>query len=213
MLHEAPKRRVHARIRRRTAFPETRPLLSTDRKGEGLEVDIFDLLAGEARRPSAPAAGGPSPAGAAPPTPGVAPDYITMGRWQIDPASGKLGCDWKNGFAYCRTGGVGAMAPRGLWTCGQRMFEGNSGYLTKKRPRAAFRGGAIFSSTDDHSSLGRGPEHLRPQPDRAGRPGPRLSGVWVREDAMAQGGPRDSVARRPHGTTCPANRAAQTARV
>jgi hypothetical protein len=116
------------------------------RKGQGLDVDIFDLLVGEARRPSAPAAGGSKRAG-------VAPDYITMGRWQIDPASGKVGCDWKNGFAYCRTGGAGVMAPRGLWTYGQRMFKGNNGYLTKKRPLAAFRDGAIFTSTDDHSSL------------------------------------------------------------
>ena len=30
-------------------------------KGQGLDVDIFDLLVGEARRPSAPAAGGPPP--------------------------------------------------------------------------------------------------------------------------------------------------------
>ncbi len=116
------------------------------KKGQGLEVDIFDLLVGEARRPSAPAAGGSRPAG-------VAPDYITMGRWQIDPASGKLGCDWKNGFAFCRTGGAGAMVPRGLWTYGQRMFKGNHGYLTEKRPLAAFRDGALFTSTDDHSSL------------------------------------------------------------
>jgi len=114
--------------------------------GQGLEVDIFDLLVGEARRTSAPAAGGSRSAG-------VAPDYITMGRWQIDPASGKVGCDWKNGFAFYRTGGVGVMAPRGLWTYGQRMFKGNNGYLTKKRPLAAFRDGAIFTSTDDHSSL------------------------------------------------------------
>jgi len=116
------------------------------KEGQGLEVDIFDLLVGEARRPSAPAAGGPRPAG-------VAPDYITMGRWQIDPASGEVGCDWKNGFAFCRTGGVGVMVPRGLWTYGQRMFKGNNGYLTEKRPLAAFRDGAIFTSTDDHSSL------------------------------------------------------------
>jgi outer membrane protein assembly factor BamB len=114
--------------------------------GQGLDVDIFDLLVGEARRPSVPAAGGSKRAG-------VAPDYITMGRWQIDPASGKVGCDWKNGFAYCRTGGAGVMVPRGLWTYGQRMFKGNNGYLTKKRPLAAFRDGAIFTSTDDHSSL------------------------------------------------------------
>jgi len=116
------------------------------KNGQGLDVDIFDLLVGEARRPSAPAAGGPRSAG-------VAPDYITMGRWQIDPASGKVGCDWKNGFAFCRTGGTGVMAPRGLWTYGQRMFKGNNGYLTKKRPLAAFRDGALFTSTDDKSSL------------------------------------------------------------
>ena len=116
------------------------------KKGQGLEVDIFDLLVGEARRPSVPAAGGAKRAGGK-------PDYITMGRWRIDPASGKLGCDWKNGFAYYRTGGAGVMAPRGLWTYGQRMFKGNNGYLTKKRPLAAFRDGAIFTSTDDHRSL------------------------------------------------------------
>jgi len=114
--------------------------------GEGLEVDIFDLLVGEARRPSAPAAGGPRPAG-------VTPDYITMGRWQIDPASGKVGCDWPNGFAFCRTGGAGVMVPRGIWTYGERMFKGGAGYLTDKRPLAAFRDGAIFTSTDDLSSL------------------------------------------------------------
>jgi outer membrane protein assembly factor BamB len=114
--------------------------------GQGLEVDMFDLLVGEARWPSAPAMGGPRPAG-------VAPDYITMGRWQIDPASGKVGCDWKNGFAFCRTGGAGVMAPRGLWSYGQRVYKGNNGYLTEKRPLAAFRDGAIFTSTDDHSSL------------------------------------------------------------
>ena len=116
------------------------------KQGYGQEVDMFDLLVGEARRPSAPAAGGPEAAG-------TAPDYITMGRWQIDPASGKLGCDWTNGFYYGRTGGAGVMAPRGLWTYGERVFKGNNGYLTKKRPLAAFRDGAIFTSTDDHSSL------------------------------------------------------------
>ena len=115
--------------------------------GQGLEVDIFDLLVGEARRPSAPAAGDPRPAGPA------APDYITMGRWQIDPASGELGSNWEQGFNFCRTGGAGVMSPRGLWTYGQRMFKGNNGYLTEKRPLAAFRDGAIFTSTDDHSSL------------------------------------------------------------
>ncbi|KPK42504.1 MAG: hypothetical protein AMK72_14280, partial [Planctomycetes bacterium SM23_25] len=127
--------------------PINTDIYNREKKGQGLDVDIFDLLVGEARRPSAPAAG------AAPPKPGVAPDYITMGRWQIDPASGKVGCDWKNGFAFCRTGGPGVMAPRGLWTYGQRMFKGNNGYLTKKRPLAAFRDGAIFTSTDDHSGL------------------------------------------------------------
>ncbi len=84
---------------------------------------------------------------------GTMPDYITMGRWQIDPVSGKVGCDWKNGFYYGRTGGPGVMAPRGLWTYGERVFKGDNGYLTKKRPLAAFREGAIFTSTDDHNSL------------------------------------------------------------
>ena len=116
------------------------------KKGHGQEVDMFDLLVGEARRPSAPAAGGSKRTGGK-------PDYITMGRWQLDPASGKLGCDWKNGFAFYRTGGAGVMAPRGLWTYGERVFKGDNGYLTKKRPLAAFRDGAIFTSTDDHSSL------------------------------------------------------------
>ena len=73
-----------------------------------------------------------------------------MGRWQLDPASGKLGCDWRNGFYYCRTGGVGVMAPRGLWTYGERMTKGAT---SRPRPLAAFRDGAIFTSTDDHSSL------------------------------------------------------------
>jgi len=116
------------------------------KKGYGQEVDMFDLLVGEARRPSAPAAGGSKPAGGE-------PDYITMGRWQIDPASGELGCDWTNGYYYGRTGGAGVMAPRGLWTYGERVFKGNNGYLTKKRPLAAFRNGVLFTSTDDHSSL------------------------------------------------------------
>jgi outer membrane protein assembly factor BamB len=78
-----------------------------------------------------------------------------MGRWQLDPASGKLGCDWKNGFYYCRTGGVGVMAPRGVWTYGQRMFKGDGGYLTKKRPLAAFRDGTIFTSSYDKNWLHR----------------------------------------------------------
>jgi len=108
-----------------------------------MECDNFDLLVGEARRPSAPAAGGSKRAG-------VEPDYITMRRWQLDPASGKLGCDWRNGFYYCRTGGAGVMAPRGLWTYGERMTKGAT---SRPRPLAAFRDGAIFTSTDDHSSL------------------------------------------------------------
>ena len=116
------------------------------RKGQGLDVDMFDLLVGEARRGSTPAADGAKRAGGK-------PDYITMGRWRIDPVSGELGCDWKNGFAFYRTGGAGVMAPRGLWTYGQRVFKGHLGYLTKKRPLAAFRDGSIFTSTDDHRSL------------------------------------------------------------
>jgi hypothetical protein len=78
-----------------------------------------------------------------------------MGRWQIDPASGKLGANWEQGFNFCRTGGAGVMAPRGLWTYGTRVFKGDHGYLTEKRPLAAFRDGAIFTSTDDHRSLSR----------------------------------------------------------
>ncbi|HUT36071.1 MAG TPA: PQQ-binding-like beta-propeller repeat protein, partial [Planctomycetota bacterium] len=113
------------------------------KQGYGLEVDMFDLLVGEARRPT----------GLAEPTPGVVPDYITMGRWQLDPASGELGSNWEQGFNFCRTGGAGVMAPRGLWSYGQRVYKGNNGYLTEKRPLAAFRDGAIFTSTDDHSSL------------------------------------------------------------
>ena len=104
---------------------------------------MFDLLVGEARRPSAPAVGGPEAAG-------TAPDYITMGRWQIDPASGKLGCDWTNGYYYGRTGGAGVMAPRGLWTYGERMTKGAT---STPRPLAAFRDGAIFTSTADHADF------------------------------------------------------------
>jgi len=112
--------------------------------GAGLGVDIFDLLVGEARRPSVPAAGVPRPAGGQ-------PDYISMSRWQLDPASGELGCDWKNGYYYCRTGGAGVIAPRGLWTYGERMGRGVGQVdFSIKRPLAAFRGGAIFSSTTEN---------------------------------------------------------------
>ena len=72
-----------------------------------------------------------------------------LGDWPPGP----LAQDWKNGFAFYRTGGVGVMAPRGLWTYGQRMFKGDNGYLTKKRPLAAFHEGTLFTSTNDHSSL------------------------------------------------------------
>lgn len=118
------------------------------KKGQGLEVDMFDLLVGEARRQPNPvqAKAGPKEG---------APDYITMGRWQIDPATGKVDANWDQGFNFCRTGGAGVMAPRGLWTYGPRVFKGHLGYLTKKRPLAAFRDGAIFTSSDDLRSLSR----------------------------------------------------------
>jgi len=116
------------------------------KKGQGMEVDMFDLLVGEVRRPLDPAVGDSK-------STGVAPDYVTMGRWQIDPDSGKVDSNWTQGFNFCRTGGAGVMAPRGLWTYGPRVFKGHLGYLTKKRPLAAFRDGAIFTCSDDLRNL------------------------------------------------------------
>ncbi|MBE3098330.1 MAG: PQQ-binding-like beta-propeller repeat protein [Planctomycetes bacterium] len=139
--------------------------------GNALEFDCFDLLVGEARRPAAPAAGGPRPPGAAPPPPvhlparpaalGAGPDCITMSRWQIDLASGQVGVSGESGFAWCRTGGAGVMVPRGVWTYGQRMDYLASGPRpgepdtvgAKPRPLAAFRDGALFVSTEDRRSL------------------------------------------------------------
>lgn len=126
--------------------------------GNALEFDCFDLLVGEARRPAAPAAGGPRPPGAAP---GAGPDCITMSRWQIDLASGQVGVSGESGFAWCRTGGAGVMVPRGVWTYGQRMDYLASGPRpgepdtvgAKPRPLAAFRDGALFVSTEDRRSL------------------------------------------------------------
>jgi outer membrane protein assembly factor BamB len=118
-------------------------IYNREKTGQGLDVDIFDLLVGEARRPSTPAAGDSKRAG-------DEPDYITMGRWQLDPTSGELGCDWPQGFYYARTGGAGVMAPRGLWTYGERMTKGAT---STPRPLAAFRDGAIFTSTADHADF------------------------------------------------------------
>ena len=149
--------------------------------GNALEFDCFDLLVGEVRRPEAPpAAGGattqpgPTAPGMPPPPPpppvyrpsplapaGAPPDCITMSRWRIDLASGEVSVAPQSGFAWCRTGGAGVMAPRGVWTYGQRMDYLASGPKpgepdtigAKPRPLAAFRDGALFVSTEDRRSL------------------------------------------------------------
>jgi outer membrane protein assembly factor BamB len=84
-----------------------------------------------------------------------------MSRWQIDLASGEIGVAWESGFGYYRTAGTGVMAPRGLWTYGQRMDYLASGPSpghpdtvgARLRPLAAFRGPSLFAATDDGQQL------------------------------------------------------------
>jgi len=140
--------------------------------GAGLEFDCTDLLVAECRRPAGwgpqPAAqGGAAAQPARPPArpatlpPAAGPDCVTMSRWRVDLASGEVAVAWESGFAWCRTGGVGVMVPRGLWTYGQRMDYLASGPRpaepdtvgAKPRPLAAFRDAAVFASGEDRRTL------------------------------------------------------------
>ena len=117
--------------------------------GDALEFDCFDLLVAEARRPGA--RWDPSPG------PGRTADFVTMSRWQIDPVSGQVNVAWKSGYGYYPTGSLGVMAPRGLWTYGQRMDYLASGprpgepdrVASRPRPLAAFRDGALYGISED----------------------------------------------------------------
>lgn len=121
--------------------------------GAALEFDCFDLLVAEARRTGVPRDPGPGPARTA--------DFITMSRWQIDLVSGQVNAAPQSGFGYYRTGDLGVMAPRGLWTYGQRMNYIASGprpgepdrVASRPRPLAAFREGALYGSSEDRRRL------------------------------------------------------------
>jgi outer membrane protein assembly factor BamB len=122
--------------------------------GAALEFDPFDLLVAEEKRPVAGGATGAADG---------RPDFITMSRWQIDPATGDMGVAWESGFGYYRTGpgAGGVMAARSVWTYGQRMDYLASGAKpgvpdtvgAKLRPLAAFRGSTLAASTDDGRRL------------------------------------------------------------
>jgi outer membrane protein assembly factor BamB len=121
--------------------------------GTGLEFDPFDMLVAESRRPAASAAG---TGGSSAAPPGV-PDFISLSRWQLSPATGDVSVVWKSGFGHFKTGEPGVMAPRGVWTYGPRPEYVPSGprpgrpdYIgARPRPLVAFRGGTVFSSTHD----------------------------------------------------------------
>lgn len=130
--------------------------------GAGLEFDGFDLLVAEAAKPQADAAApAPSPVPSLAPAPGSGPDYITLSRWRMNPATGAAEVVPQSGFAYARAGGGGVMVPRGLWTYGPRMNyiasgppPGKPDYVrVTRRPLMVFRGGMLVASSDDKQRL------------------------------------------------------------
>jgi outer membrane protein assembly factor BamB len=161
--------------------------------GDALEFDCFDLLVAEARR------SGPAGDAAAP----GRPDCITMSRWQIDLVSGQVDVAWHSGFGYFRTAGAGVLAPRGLWTYGQRMDYIASGpspgspdhVASTPRPLAAFRGATLYASSEDKRHLFRrnfSPEDVASFDD-----------TWYTQQALPRknrpGGDRDRAERLARG--------------
>lgn len=112
--------------------------------GAALEFEPIDLLTAEARRADEEGA-----------------DYITMSRWQIDPAGTTMKVAWESGFVLCRNGKGGVLVPRGVWTYGQRMQYISSGPKPGQpdfigvtpRPLAAFRGSMLLCSSEDKHTL------------------------------------------------------------
>jgi len=162
--------------------------------GAGLEFDAFDLLVAEAAKPTADA--GPAPA------PGDRPDFITMSRWRIDPATGRAQVAWKSGFGYYRASGGGVMAPRGLWTYGPRMDyipsgpqPGKPDYVrTRPRPLMVFRGTTLLASSDDRRTLFR--KDFSPGEAAA------FNDEWFNQRNVPRGnkpGDKDRSARLAHG--------------
>ena len=129
------------------------PVIKNYYLGAALEFDCFDLLVAEARQPGLDK--GPTSAR------GAGPDFVTMSRWQMDLASGEVEIAYESGFGYHRAGTGGVLAPRGLWTYGQRMDYIASGpkpnepdfVAATARPLAAFRDGTVIASTEDKRQL------------------------------------------------------------
>jgi outer membrane protein assembly factor BamB len=132
--------------------------------GSALEFDAFDLLVAETRPPAemvVPSAATPAPSSSAGSRPAGEPDFVTMSRWRMDLATQAITVAWESGFGYFGSHDAGVMAPRGLWTYGQRMDYISSGpkpndpdfVATRTRPLAAFRGRSIFCSSENKQQL------------------------------------------------------------
>ena len=86
---------------------------------------------------------------------------VTLSRWQIDLASGEQKVAWESGFGFYRAGEGGVMAPRGIWTYGQRMQyigsgpkPGNPDFIgVTPRPLAAFRNSMLVTTSEDKKTL------------------------------------------------------------
>jgi hypothetical protein len=84
-----------------------------------------------------------------------------MSRWQMRLATGEVSVAYESGFGYHRAGNGGVLAPRGLWTYGQRMDYIASGprpnepdfVATATRPLAAFRDNTLVASSEDKRQL------------------------------------------------------------
>ena len=118
--------------------------------GAALEFDPVDLLVAESPKPAPD--GLPA---------SRSPEFVTMSRWQMRLATGEVSVAYESGFGYHRAGDGGVMAPRGLWTYGQRMDYIASGprpnepdfVATATRPLAAFRDSTLVASSEDKRQL------------------------------------------------------------
>jgi len=92
--------------------------------GLGLEFDNFDLLHREGAD-------------------------VAMSRWLFDRETGRMTCKAASGFALLKTGGSGAMVPRGFWSYAPR----NNPVQAKRRPLVVFRDDTLFGCTEDKRSV------------------------------------------------------------
>ena len=94
---------------------------------------------------------------------------VAMSRWLFDRATGKMAVKAKDAFALLKTGGSGAMVPRGCWTYAPRHRSRTGKHWSPLRPLVAFRDNTLLGCSQDKRSVYR----------RDFRAGEKLDPTWI----------------------------------